>query len=118
MPKTATKRRAYSQRVDAIGKLVAERAEKREERAQRRADEKKSERRGKTRPMVRKNTPDPSRVNLKPIIAYDLETTSIASGTPTPLYLTACGDGGFWFSGEIVGKKHLGEMLIDRKSVV
>jgi len=69
-----------------------------------------------TRPMRRKTTPKIERVkaNLKPIIAYDLETTNIAKGTPTPLYLTACGDGGFWFSGEILGFRDLQNMIVTR----
>lgn len=115
MRKDGAKRRPYIRRVDALGKAFAERAEKREERASNpERVEKPGERRGKTRPLVRKGTPDPAKVKQRPIIAYDLETTRIQKGTPTPLYLTACGDGGFWFSGEIVGKKHLGEMIVER----
>lgn len=68
-----------------------------------------------TRPMRRKATPGLARVknNLTRMIAYDLETTSIAKGTPRPLYLTACG-AGFWFSGEVVGSAHLLEVLTAR----
>lgn len=68
-----------------------------------------------TRPLRRKETPDLDRVmrNLKPIIAYDLETTNIAKGTPKPLYLTAFGET-FQFSGEIVGTRHLGEVITVR----
>lgn len=69
-----------------------------------------------TKPLRRKETPPLERVerNLRPIIAYDLETTNIAKGTPKPLYLTACGDGGFWFSGEVLGFSHLQEFLVTR----
>ena len=68
-----------------------------------------------TRPMRRKETPPLERVKKKlvRIIAYDLETTSIAKGTPRPLYLTACG-AGFWFSGEVLGSSHLLELLATR----
>jgi len=68
-----------------------------------------------TRPMRRKETPELSRVKKKltRIIAYDLETTSIARGTPRPLYLTACG-ADYWYSGEILGTSHLLEILATR----
>lgn len=68
-----------------------------------------------TRPMRRKETPPLERVkkNLTRIIAYDLETTSIARGTPRPLYLTACGPD-YWYSGEILGVSHLLEVLSTR----
>lgn len=68
-----------------------------------------------TRPMRRKETPSLERVKKKltRIIAYDLETTSIAKGTPRPLYLTACG-ADFWFSGEVLGSSHLLEALAAR----
>lgn len=67
------------------------------------------------RPMRRKETPKPEAVarKLKVIIAYDLETTNIAKGTPRPLYLTACG-ADFWHSGEVLGIKHLGDILTTR----
>jgi hypothetical protein len=44
-----------------------------------------SARRGGNMPMKRKK----SRGRVRPFIAYDLETTRIAAGTPRPLYLTA-----------------------------
>lgn len=66
--------------------------------------------------MRRKQTPALEKVrnNLKRIIAYDLETTRIAKGTPRPLYLTACGGGGFWISGPVVGTSQLAEILVAR----
>lgn len=66
--------------------------------------------------MRRKETPPVEKVvkNLKRMIAYDIETTSIAKGTPRPLYITACGSGGFWISGEILGLNHLTEILVSR----
>lgn len=68
-----------------------------------------------TRPMRRKETPPIEQVRKKlvPFIAYDLETTSIAKGTPRPLYLTAKG-AEFWYSGEILGSSHLLEVLSQR----
>jgi hypothetical protein len=54
-------------------------------------------------------------VSLKPekhaLIAYDLETTNIAEGTPRPLYLTAYGDEGFFLSQRIRTIDHLGELI-------
>lgn len=114
MPKNGRKKLSFVERVNSIGKRIAERTERRVDKAERVKPDAATDRRVRVRPLVRKATPEPSRVKQKPVIAYDLETTSIKSGTPIPLYLTACGDGGFWFSGEIVGKKHLGEMLAQR----
>lgn len=91
--------------------------------------EKRRDFRHMTRPMRRKETPPLERVQKKltRLIAYDLETTSIAKGTPRPLYLTACGDlspdpspvngegkKGFWYSGEVLGPSHLLEILSAR----
>lgn len=68
-----------------------------------------------TKPMRRKETPPIERVRakLKTLIAYDLETTNIAVGTPRPLYLTAKG-ADFWYSGEVLGSNHLREILTTR----
>ena len=45
------------------------------------------EMRKKRRPLKAKARPE--KPKIKPIIAYDLETTSIRAGTPRPLYITA-----------------------------
>jgi hypothetical protein len=45
------------------------------------------------------------------LAAYDLETTNIAAGTPTPLYLTAYGDDGFFISQKIRTVEHLGKLI-------
>ena len=68
-----------------------------------------------TKPLRRKATPDLAQVKkrLVPLIAYDLETTSIAKGTPRPLYITAHG-AAFHYSGEVVGSNHLLEILSTR----
>jgi hypothetical protein len=61
------------------------------------------------RPLKRKMTQH----RVKPMIAYDLETTRIAEGTPEPLYIT-------WFGADCSGSlkvdslKHLGEIVIAR----
>lgn len=61
----------------------------------------------------------PVRSPARPIIAYDLETTRIAEGTPTVTYLTAYGPRGFKISAPLVPRatkkrdatKALGELL-------
>lgn len=50
---------------------------------------------------------------LKTLIAYDLETTPIAAGTPAPLYITAYG-AEFNLSHAVRDLKHLGEILTTR----
>ena len=102
---------ANANQVDRIAKKIVKRQSRRQERREENKDFSFM-----TRPLRRKATPDLERVrrNLKPIIAYDLETTNIAKGTPKPLYLTACGDGGFWFSEEVLGFSHLQEFLVTR----
>lgn len=61
------------------------------------------------RPLKRRQV----RSRLKPMIAYDLETTRITEGTPEPLYIT-------WFGENCQGAlkvtslKHLGEIIIAR----
>ena len=109
--KAKKQRGSLAARIDRIARARVRRLDKRRERK-----EKKKDFSGMTRPLRRKETPSLERVkkSLRPIIAYDLETTNIRKGTPTPLYLTACGDGGFWFSGEVVGKRHLAEYLVQR----
>lgn len=61
------------------------------------------------KPFKRKEVKSRSR----PLIAYDLETTRIAKGTPRPLYLTACG-ADFWVSTRIDSVAHLGQLLVER----
>lgn len=93
-----------------LGELTAHRQKKAERR------EGRKDFHHMTRPMRRKQTPTLEKVrnNLKRIIAYDLETTSIAKGTPQPLYLTACGSDGFWISGALAGTAHFAEILTSR----
>jgi hypothetical protein len=61
------------------------------------------------RPLKRKAT----KHRIKPMIAYDLETTRIAEGTPEPLYIT-------WYGADCKGSlkvdslKHLGEIVVSR----
>lgn len=72
--------------------------------------ERKREWKGQTRkPFKRKET----NARLKPMIAYDLETTRIAKGTPSPLYLTAFG-ASVSVSARIRDTMHLAEILRER----
>lgn len=48
------------------------------------------------------------------LIAYDLETTRIAVGTPRPLYLTAYGGPAFSFEGAVESMDHLHDLLVSR----
>lgn len=48
------------------------------------------------------------------MIAYDLETTNIAKGTPRPLYITAFGAQGFYVSASIDSMEHLCSIIIER----
>lgn len=50
---------------------------------------------------------------VRPIIAYDFETTPIAAGDPDPLYLTAYSDL-FSFSGRVANLDHVAAILADR----
>jgi hypothetical protein len=97
-------------RISRIVRALSVRRERKQVKREKRGDF-----RAMTKPMRRKATPDLARVKAKliPLIAYDLETTSIAKGTPRPLYLTACG-ASFWFSGEVLGANHLLELLAAR----
>lgn len=97
-----------------IGRVLKKVVAHRQSKAERRDERKEFS--GMTRPMRRKQTPEPDRVlkGLKRIIAYDLETTSIKKGTPKPLYITACGSDGFWVSGEVISTNHLAEILNER----
>lgn len=61
---------------------------------------------GRRRPM-RQVTKKP---RVKPMIAYDLETTRIESGTPRPLYITAHG-ATFRLSRAVKNIEHLAEIL-------
>lgn len=72
--------------------------------------EKKAEWKGATRkPLKRKETQSRS----KPLIAYDLETTRIAKGTPRPLYFTAFGEF-VSISTAVRDVMHLAEILRER----
>lgn len=92
-----------------LGELKTHRQNKQERRETRR------DFRGMTRPLTRKSTPELAKVisKLKPLIAYDLETTNIAVGTPRPLYITACGKD-YWISQEVLGVGHLSEIIVNR----
>lgn len=61
--------------------------------------------------LKRKNVPDPAKLKIPALIAYDLETTRIEAGTPKPLYLTACGNG-IWVSQKVKDIEHLGDLVI------
>ncbi len=52
------------------------------------------------------------REKLRRLIAYDLETTAIAKGTPTPLYITAYGED-FDISAELGDLESLAQILVD-----
>lgn len=105
----------FAQRVNRVSRELSRRRERKQEKAEQEKSKARKDFAGMTRPLRRKQTPSLEKVvrNLRPIIAYDLETTSIKPGTPHPLYLTACG-AQFWFSGEILSVKHLCDMLIER----
>ncbi|HEY6018370.1 MAG TPA: DNA polymerase [Candidatus Paceibacterota bacterium] len=71
--------------------------------------EEKKQRKNVPRPFARKET----RPRKKTIIAYDLETTNIKAGTPTPLYLTGYGqDGGFRVAERIDGYEDLCDVIV------
>ena len=55
----------------------------------------KRARQGKGRPMAKRALPKPRE---RVLIAYDLETSRIEAGTPSPCYITAYGDAGFFVS--------------------
>lgn len=101
---------SHAQWITRIGKKLDARRERKQFNAER-----GGERANKQRPMMRKNTPDKTKVLKKqiPLIAYDLETTSIAKGTPRPIYLTACGPG-FWYSGRTGTLREFSEILQTR----
>jgi hypothetical protein len=48
------------------------------------------------------------------MVAYDLETTRIQAGTPSPLYITAFGPDGFRVSQAVNSVEHLCEILVSR----
>lgn len=98
-----------------INRVLGELVEHRQTKDERRESRKGGFRR-MTRPMRRKATPDLQKVvrNLTRVIAYDLETTRIEAGTPRPLYITACGNDGFWISGAVSSVQHLAEILTER----
>jgi len=79
MPTRIKKRVGRPTRIQRIAKLLAERSRKHKETKGIR-----------TRPLQRKEQPANPKRRGK-IIAYDLETTRIKAGTPTPLYITAYG---------------------------
>jgi len=109
--KKAARTESLNRRINRVlGELVTHRQKKAERR------ESRKDFRHMTRPMRRKVTPALDKVvsRLTKIIAYDLETTRIAKGTPRPLYITACGPEGFWISGEVLGVSHLSEILVTR----
>jgi hypothetical protein len=105
-----TKDCSMSARIGRITRELSVRRARKQTKAEARGDF-----RHMTRPMRRKETPPVERVTkrLKKLIAYDLETTNIAKGTPRPLYITAYG-ADFWFSGEVAGTGHLLEILSTR----
>lgn len=68
---------------------------------------------GFKKPLAWKET----KSRLKPIIAYDLETTRIREGSPTPLYITAYGEqagADLFVSIKLSGMVHLCEVLEQR----
>lgn len=99
------KKRPRSQRIDSLTRRYARRCE--ETYGLNRASKKYRMR--VKRPLKRHET----RHRIKPMIAYDLETTRIREGTPEPLYIT-------WFGSDCKGSlkveslKHLGEIVIAR----
>lgn len=51
---------------------------------------------------------------LADIVAYDLETTRIAAGTPEPLYITAFADHrNYILSRQVKSLEHLGQIIVD-----
>lgn len=64
---------------------------------------------GRKKPLARRE-PNP---RLKPLIAYDLETTRIAEGNPEPLYITAYGEN-FQASLRVTSLDHLRDILKTR----
>lgn len=80
------------QRIARVAKQLAERHVKRVD--------------GRRRPMRR----TVKKARIRPMIAYDLETTRIEVGTPRPLYITAHGES-FRYSGAIKDIEHFAEIL-------
>lgn len=99
-----------SRRIARINKKLCARRERKQEKA-----EKRSEVSHLSRPLRRISTPshESARKKLRPMIAYDLETTRIGAGTPRPLYITACGEN-FWISGSLSGLNDLTAILVNR----
>lgn len=90
-------------RINAISKKLVVRFEKHQE---------KNQGHKRRKPLVAKER---TRVRIRHLIAYDLETTRIESGTPKPLYLTAFNDDiGFSVSIPVRNLKHLLEILETR----
>lgn len=99
-----------SVRIGRISRKLVKRRERRIERSEKRGDF-----RYMTRPLRRKDTPslESTLKRLRPIVAYDLETTSIAKGTPRPLYLTAYSST-FFYSGKLDNLNSLSLALVSR----
>lgn len=93
----ATKEKQRRNRVRHIAKTLAERYERQ------RDNPILAEQQGLEKRQPFKYKAPSDRLKLKTLIAYDLETTSIKTGTPSPLYLTAFSDV-FQFSGAILPK--------------
>lgn len=105
MSRAANEKRKQSRtdRINRITKKLSERFDKHAE---------KHETHKRRKPLVVKER---SRVRVRHLIAYDLETTRIESGTPKPLYITAFNDEiGFSVSIAIQNLKHLLEILQTR----
>lgn len=106
MFKKAVKRaESRPDRINRISKKLDARYEWHQELAE--------ERHEKRRPsLLRKER---KRALKRHLIAYDLETTRIEAGTPTPLYITAFSDElGYKISTPIKSLDHLREILINR----
>jgi len=94
-------RGARPERINRIARRFAVRAER-----QRFSD---PARFGTKKPMRKKET----KSRVKPLIAYDLETTRIAAGSPQPLYITGYG-ADFFVSIALTGIVHLCEVIEQR----
>lgn len=81
--------RRYAKNDAARQRQIARIAAKLVRRTERRADSRKEASGWNRKPMAKKEQTSGRRVKVRPIIAYDLETTRIAAGTPRPLYITA-----------------------------
>lgn len=100
----AAKRKHRPERINKIAKKLTIRHEKRFESLVLAGKAKGA------RPFTKKALPQKPR--LKQFVAYDLETTRIASGTPRPLYITAFSDK-FSYSGKVSTIQNLAQVLID-----